>query len=84
MTISKTFIKVLSSYKLPIIMYTSFLIFFAGFNFQTSDNNMSFQDTKPDIAVVCEDEKVGATKHLIDYLEQNTTIKDIPNEDSKV
>ena len=84
MTVFKTFIKVLSTYKLPIIMYTSFLIFFAGFNFQTSDNNMSFQDTKPDIAIVCEDEEVGITKHLIDYLDENATIKDISNEDNKI
>lgn len=84
MTVFKTFIKVLSAYKLPIIMYTSFLIFFAGFNFQTSDNNMSFQDTKPDIAIVCEDEEVGITKHLIDYLDENATIKDISNEDRKI
>lgn len=84
MTVFKTFIKVLSTYKLPVILYTSFLIFFAGFNFQTSDNNMSFQDTKPDIAIVCEDERIGITSHLLDYLEKFATIKEISNEDNNI
>ena len=68
MTVFRTFLKVLNKCKAPIIMYTAFLIFFGGFNMQTSDNSTSFVASKPDILIINNDEEVGITKNLIEYI----------------
>ena len=77
MTVFRTFLKVLNKCKAPIIMYTAFLIFFGGFNMQTSDNSTSFVVSKPDILIINNDEEVGITKNLIEYIEKNSNIMDI-------
>lgn len=82
MTTFKAFFKVLNKCKGPVIMYTIFLIIFAGINLQTKNENTDFVTTKPDIVIVNEDEEVGLTKILITYLEDNCNIPDI-KEDKK-
>lgn len=77
MTVFRTFLKVLNKCKAPIIMYTVFLIFFGGFNMQTSDNSTSFVASKPDILIINNDGEVGITKNLIEYIEKNSNIVDI-------
>lgn len=77
MTVFRTFLKVLNKCKAPIIMYTAFLIFFGGFNMQTSDNSTSFVASKPHILIINNDEEVGITKNLIEYIEKNSNIMDI-------
>lgn len=77
MTVFKTFLKVLNKAKAPIIMYTVFLIFFAGFNMQTSDNSTNFVASKPDILMINEDVEEGITKNLIDYISNNSNIVEI-------
>ena len=77
MTVFKTFLKVLNKAKAPIIMYTVFLIFFAGFNMQTSDNSTNFVATKPDILIINEDKEEGITKNLVDYISKNSNIIEI-------
>lgn len=77
MTVFRTFLKVLNKCKAPIIMYTVFLIFFGGFNMQTSDNSTSFVASKPDILIINNDEEIGITKNLIEYIEKNSNIIDI-------
>ncbi len=77
MTVFKTFLKVLNKAKAPIIMYTAFLIFFAGFNMQTSDNSTNFVASKPDILMINEDIEEGITKNLIDYISNNSNIVEI-------
>lgn len=77
MTVFKTFLKVLNKAKAPIIMYTVFLIFFAGFNMQTSDNSTNFVASKPDILMINEDIEEGITKNLIDYISNNSNIVEI-------
>ena len=84
MTIFKTYIKVLNKCKAPILMYTIFLIFFGGFNLQTSDNQMNFTASKPDILIVNQDEEEGLTKHLIEYLEKNSNRKEIEESEEKI
>lgn len=81
MTVFKTFLKVLNKAKAPIIMYTVFLIFFAGFNMQTSDNSTNFVASKPDILIINEDVEEGITKNLVDYISNNSNIVEI--EDNK-
>lgn len=79
MTVFKTFLKVLNKNKFVIIMYTAILIFFGGFNMQTSENNTSFVASKPDILIINQDEETGLTKNLVDYIKENSNIIDIEN-----
>lgn len=84
MTIFKTFLKVLNKCKAPIIIYTVFLIFFGGFNIKTSDNSMSFVANKPDVLIVNEDTENNITNNLINYIESNTNIIDVDdNEEAR-
>lgn len=79
MIVFKTFLKVLNRCKVPIIMYTVFLIFFGGFNISTSDHSTNFVSEKPDILIINHDEKQGITKDLINYIEKNSNIIKIDN-----
>lgn len=84
MIIFKTFLKVLNKCKAPIIMYTVFLIFFGGFNMKTSDNSINFVASKPDILIVNQDKEEGITKNLIEYIENNSNIIDVEdNEEAR-
>ena len=84
MTVFKTFLKVLNKCKAPIIMYTVILIFFGGFNMKTSENNPNFIATKPDILIINQDGEKGITKNLVDYIKENSNIKEIKDEEEAI
>lgn len=84
MIVFRTFLKVLNKCKAPIIMYTAFLIFFGGFNMSTSDNSTKFVASKPDILIINNDEEEGITKNLIDYIEKNSNIIDIKQDEDAI
>lgn len=84
MTVFKTFLKVLNKCKVPIIMYTVILIFFGGFNMQTSENSTNFEASKPDILIINQDEDKGITKNLIEYIKENSKIIDIKNDEEAI
>ena len=84
MTVFKTFLKVLNACKVPIIMYTVFLIGFGGINMQTSDNSTSFVASKPDVYIVNNDEDKGITKDLINYIENNSNVIKLKNNDEAI
>ncbi len=84
MTVFKTFLKVLNKCKVPIIMYTAFLIGFGGFNMQTTDTNTSFVASKPDILIINQDEEEGITKSLIEYIKENSNIMDIKDNEEAI
>ncbi len=77
MTVFKTFLKVLNKCKVPILLYSVMLIFFSAFNMQTSETNMNFVASKPDVLIINEDEEEGITKNLIEYIKQNSNIKEV-------
>lgn len=77
MTVFKTFLKIVNKYKVTIIIYSVILIAFGGFNMQTSDNSMSFVASKPDILIINQDEEVGFTKNLVNYIKDNSNIIDV-------
>lgn len=81
MIVFKTFFKILKKSIVPIIMYTVMLIIFGAFNMQTSENQMSFVADKPDLLIINNDVEEGITKGLIDYLKENSNIKEISGED---
>lgn len=62
-------------------MYTTILIIFARVNMSTSDNQISFEATKPKILIVNQDENVGVTKNLTKYLEDNCELVEIKDDE---
>lgn len=84
MTVFKTFLRVLNKNKFVIIMYTAILIFFGGFNMQTSENSTNFVASKPDILIINQDEEKGVTQNLIEYIKQNSNIVDIKNNEEAI
>lgn len=80
MIVFKTFLKILNKCKAPIIMYTVILIFFAGFNMKTNDNQMGFTASKPDVYIANCDENVGITKDFIEYMESISNIVSLDEE----
>lgn len=71
MTVFKTFLRVLNQCKLPVIMYTVFLIAFGGFQMQTSESGTEFTASRPDIFIINADENNKVTDNLIQYMEEN-------------
>ncbi len=84
MTVFKTFLKVLNKYKFTIILYTVILLAFGGFNMTTSDNQMNFEATKPDILIINQDKKIGLTKNLVEYIENNCNIVSVKDDDEAI
>lgn len=85
MTVFKTFLRVLNKAKAPIIMYTVFLILFAGFNIETSDNPTNFTAEKPSIYIENNDSSQPISKNLINYMKKNcklVDLKDVSVEDA--
>jgi ABC-2 type transport system permease protein len=74
MTVFKTFLKIVKSCKAPIILYTVILIVFGTLNFENNDNSLEFVDSKPDVYIVNDDENLGITKSLVDYISLNSNI----------
>ena len=84
MTVFSAFLKVLNQCKITVILYTIILIFFAAFNMQTSENSTTFIASKPDILIINNDEEEGITKNLITYLEENSNIIEVKNENQAI
>lgn len=83
MTVFKTFLKVLNKNKFVIILYTIILLLFGGINMQTSENSTNFVASKPDVLIINNDENIGISKNLSDYIEKNTNIVKVEdNEDA--
>lgn len=78
MTVFKYFFKVLNKYKVPVIIYTVFLIVFGVFSLQTSESATNFVASKPSIVIINKDDETGITKNLIDYIKDNSNVKNIP------
>lgn len=84
MIVFKTFLKILNKYKFIIILYTIILLVFGIFNFQTNDNNLDFVSSKPDILIINQDEPSILTQNLIEYLQDNANLIDIPQDESSI
>ena len=72
MTVFKTFLKILNKNKFIVILYTVILLTFGGFNMQTSDKGLSYTKELPSISIVNQDETIGITKSLINYIKKNS------------
>ncbi len=81
MTVFKAFLKVLNKCKGIVILYSVILISFGAFNFKTNDQNISYEDTKPDILIINNDLEGEITNNLVSYIESTSNIVEI--EDNK-
>ena len=84
MTVFKTFFKIVRKHKGLILLYTVMLISFGGINLSSRDISDTFTSSKPDILIINKDEEVGVTKNLINYLENNSNIINIENDENKI
>lgn len=84
MTVFKAFWKIVNKYKFMIILYTVILIVFAGSNMQTSDQSMNFVASKPDVLIINEDENVGVTQNLVNYITERCNIIEIKDNEEAV
>lgn len=84
MTVFKTFFRIVNKLKPTIILYTALLIIFGAVNMKTSDNNINFVNSKPDILIINQDVNKGLTKNLIDYMKKNSNIVKIENNEEKI
>lgn len=84
MTVFKAFWKIVNKYKFMIILYTVILIVFAGSNMQTSDTNMNFVASKPDVLIVNNDENVGITQNLVNYITKKSNIIEIKDNEEAI
>ena len=65
-------------------MYTAFLIGFGGFNMQTSENSTNFVASEPDVFIINQDKGEGITQNLIEYIEKNSKIKEIKEDEQAI
>lgn len=84
MIVFKTTLQIVKKYKFTILLYTMLLVMFTGINFQTSETTTNFVSEKPDVLIVNQDENIGVTKNLIDYITSKCNIKDIELDNEKI
>lgn len=82
MTVFKTYCKVLTKCKWPILLYTVILIFFSAFNTQNNDTSTMFSATRPKIHIINLDENSDVSKHFITYLNDHSDIIDFDSEEA--
>ncbi|MBQ3475489.1 MAG: ABC transporter permease [Bacilli bacterium] len=83
MTVFKTFLKILRKNILLVIIFSILLVMFGALRTTSDDKTMSFSQVKPDITIINEDEEVGITKGLINYIKDNSNTPEIEiDEDS--
>lgn len=82
MTVFNTFWKIVKKYKGTIILYTVLLVIFGTINMTSNNESTTFTNSKPSVLIVNQDENVGLTKNLIDYIKDNSEIKKIANSES--
>lgn len=84
MIVFNAFFKVVKKYIGVIILYTVMLISFGSINYATNNENMTFSNRLPDILIINNDEEVGLTNNLINYLKENANVLDIENDEEKI
>lgn len=84
MIVFNAFFKVVKKYIGVIILYTVMLISFGSINYATNNEDMTFSNRLPDMLIINNDEEVGLTKNLINYLKENANVLDIENDEEKI
>lgn len=84
MTVFKAFWQVVNKYKGVVLLYTIILTVFGGINTSTNEEQTTFVASRPDVLIVNDDEEIGLTKNLIDYIKNNANIIDIETDEEKI
>lgn len=84
MIVFKTFLKVLNKCKMTVTMFTVMLIIFGAFSGTSNQTTGVFIESKPDIAIINNDENIGITKDFIDYISENSNVKEMENNSEKL
>ena len=84
MTVFKTFWKIVNQYKATIILYTVLLLVFGGINMSTNDKQTTFVDSKPDVLIINQDEEIGITKNLVDYIQNHANIVEVKTDEEAI
>ena len=74
MTVFKTYFKILKQNKSVIIMYTAILLVFTVFGTASGNTTKTFTASKPDIAIINNDENSKIVKNLVSYIDKNANI----------
>ena len=77
MTVFKTFLKILRKNLVIVIIFSILLVMFAALRSETDDKTMSFNAVKPDVVIINNDEEIGITKGLIDYIKDNSNTPEV-------
>ena len=67
MTVFSSFWKVVNKYKGTVILYSVILLVFGGLNMKTSDKNLSFVNSKPDVLIVNLDKESVLANNFIHF-----------------
>lgn len=84
MIVFKTFLKILNKNKIMFIFYTILLFSITMMNTTNNENNMSYVQSKPAIFIVNNDEEGIITKDFVKYLDSNTKIIKIKNNEESI
>ena len=84
MTVFKTYLHVLNKAKGVVILFSVLLIVFAATNMKTSDNNMTFVASKPDVYIVNGDGSNSLTDGLIKYISDNCNIIKLKDDEEAI
>lgn len=82
MTVFSNYFKIIKKYKTVIIMYTVIAIFFAVISTLNSQNTTDFVSTKPNVAIINNDENTEFIKSFNNYISENTKIINIENSEN--
>ena len=82
MTVFKAFLHVLNKCKGMVIMYTVMLLLFGGLNAKNGDTTSEFAADQPKVAIVNQDENVGITKNLTDYIGAHSELVELDGEEA--
>jgi ABC-2 type transport system permease protein len=84
MTVFSNYFKIIKKYKTVIIMYTAIAIFFAVISTLNSQNTTGFVSTKPNVAIINNDENTEFIRAFNKYIGENTKIIDVKNEENSI
>lgn len=84
MTVFSNYFKIIKKYKAIIILYTFIALFFAIISTLNSQETTSFITTKPNVAIINNDEDTKLTNAFKDYLNQNTKIVNVKNDENSM
>ena len=67
-----------------IILYTAILISVTAINQSSGNNVTNFEEAKPKVLIINNDENNEITKGFVEYIKKHSEIKDIENDDEKI